>query len=281
MLSQRKSPANFTMGGSWTEDFKSHRNTLKCRKYKFSSLFVFCIMDFLWISNPFRWFPAQQRFRWDVQEAVRGSEPHQLPVRAGLWQLCGSWEGQDSAPLNSWPILTSVGAAFYTNECSPQSLQMRFFLKKSVLKFSKTSNLNLLSWTHYIFWYKLFSVFCRKTLILAFPSPWLRPSSWWSTTCGVRRRKATRRETATVKFSSSNRRFACGGNRYGETDCRPAQLPITVRQHYKLLNEKVVTCMDTWCCGLFFMWFFIQKIISWLFVNMWMCFQLLDVGWKL
>lgn len=41
-----------------------------------------------------RWLPEQWRVRWDVQEAVRRPEPHQLPVRAGLWQLCRPWEGQ-------------------------------------------------------------------------------------------------------------------------------------------------------------------------------------------
>lgn len=45
-----------------------------------------------------RWLPEQWRVRWDVQEAVRRPEPHQLPVRAGLWQLCRPGEGQPEFP---------------------------------------------------------------------------------------------------------------------------------------------------------------------------------------
>lgn len=129
-------------------------------------------------------------------------------------------------------------------------------------------------------------MFCRRTLISAFLSPLLLPSSWWSTTCGVRRRRVRRRETATVRFSSSNRRFACGGNRSDATACRPAQPPSTVRQHYQLLNGKVATCIytvhDVWVCidlSLFFILFYIDwDTISWLFKNTWMCFLLLDIN---
>lgn len=53
-----------------------------------------------------------------------------------------------------------------------------------------------------------FSAFRRRTPISAFPSPSLLPLSWWSTTCGIRRRRVRRRETATVRSSSSSRKFA-------------------------------------------------------------------------
>lgn len=77
------------------------------------------------------------------------------------------------------------------------------------------------------------SLLCRRTLISAFLSLSLLPSSWWSTICGVRRRRVRRRETATVRFSSSNKRFACGGNRSDAVACRPAQPPSTVRRQYE------------------------------------------------
>lgn len=121
-------------------------------------------------------------------------------------------------------------------------------------------------------------------LISAFLSPLLLPSSWWSTICGVRRRRVKRRETATVRFSSSNRRFDCGGNRSDAAACHPVQPPSTVRQHYQLLNGKVATCIYTqymlvWVeLTWFFILFYIDwDTISWLFKNMWMCFLLLDI----
>lgn len=52
-----------------------------------------------------RWLPEQRRVRWDVQEAVRRPEPHQLPVRAGLWQLCRPGEGQPDSPQHSFRVL--------------------------------------------------------------------------------------------------------------------------------------------------------------------------------
>lgn len=80
-----------------------------------------------------------------------------------------------------------------------------------------------------------FSAFRRRTPISAFPSPSLLPLSWWSTTCGIRRR-VRRKETATVRSSSSSRRFAWGGNRSDAAACcRPPPLSA-VRPH--LINVK-------------------------------------------
>lgn len=41
-----------------------------------------------------RWLPVQQCSRRHVPEAVRGPEPHQLPIGAGLRQLCWPGEGE-------------------------------------------------------------------------------------------------------------------------------------------------------------------------------------------
>lgn len=80
-----------------------------------------------------------------------------------------------------------------------------------------------------------FSAFCRRTPISAFPSPSLLPLSWWSTTCGIRRR-VRRRETATVRSSSSSRRFAWGGNRSDAAACCRPQPLSAVRPHLRTVK---------------------------------------------
>lgn len=40
-----------------------------------------------------------------------------------------------------------------------------------------------------------------------------------------------KKATATLRFSSSNKEFGCGGNRSNAAACRPAHLHSTVRQH--------------------------------------------------
>lgn len=74
----------------------------------------------------------------------------------------------------------------------------------------------------------MISLLCRRTPISASLSPWSLPSSWWSTTCSVRRWRARKRGTATLRFSSSSRRYACGGSRSAAADCLPAPPPSTV-----------------------------------------------------
>lgn len=65
----------------------------------------------------------------------------------------------------------------------------------------------------------------------AFQSHSLQPLSWWSTTCGGRRRRPMKRATATLRFSSSNKEFGCDGNRFNAAVCHPAHPRSTVRQH--------------------------------------------------
>lgn len=62
----------------------------------------------------FRWVPVQQCSRWDVQETIRGPEPHQLPVRAGLWQLCWPRKGQWLVECNAKWIKTDDYLLMYT-----------------------------------------------------------------------------------------------------------------------------------------------------------------------
>lgn len=72
-----------------TETHLSGENTLLNTKYTVSILCIGVMYFLCSCFGLFRRVPVQQqRYRWDVQEAVRGSEPHQLPVGAGLWQLC-------------------------------------------------------------------------------------------------------------------------------------------------------------------------------------------------
>lgn len=77
---------------------------MQVQKIQFVFISVLCLVNtsFLCIYfGLFRWLTVQWCSRWDVQEAIRRSKPHQLFVRAGLWQLCRPWEGQEFLILYS------------------------------------------------------------------------------------------------------------------------------------------------------------------------------------
>lgn len=56
----------------------------------------------------YRWLPEHQYPRWFISQTLRGSESDQLPLRAGLWQLC--WSGKGKSNI----LIAAIVVVLYT-----------------------------------------------------------------------------------------------------------------------------------------------------------------------